>query len=146
MSSIKTRVALAMIVVAAVVGAVAFGAAQASASPAPIVIQYAKTCNETTGHCEGRAGRGGTIEMQVTSLQVVGGVTQLTLTEWITVRGASFTAEMKGYFDPAGFIALRGTVTRGSFVGAQIQQRSDLVGFDASTNTSSWTGELWLTP
>jgi hypothetical protein len=146
MNNIKAGFGVAMAVVAAVVGAVALGAAQASAASAPIVIQYAKTCNQTSGHCAGRAGRGGTIEMQVTSLRVVGNVTQIELTEWITVRSASFTAEMKGYVDPAGFIALTGTVTRGSYVGAQIQQRSDLVGFDASTNTTAWTGELRLTP
>jgi hypothetical protein len=146
MSSIKTSFALAVALVAAVVGAAAFGAAQAAASGAPVVIQYAKTCDETVGHCVGRAGRGGTIEMQITSVQVVAGVTRLTLTEWITVRSASFTAEMEGYVDPAGFIALTGTVTRGSFVGAQIEQRSNLVSFDASTSTSTWTGELRLTP
>ena len=44
MTNIKTLFGLLVTVVAAVVGVVAFGAAQASASSAPIVIQYAKTC------------------------------------------------------------------------------------------------------
>ena len=37
-----------------------------------IVIPYEKTCDETTGHCLGTAGDGGTIEMQGTSFQTTG--------------------------------------------------------------------------
>ena len=44
MTNIKTLFGLLVAVVAAVVGVVAFGAAQASASSAPIVIPYEKTC------------------------------------------------------------------------------------------------------
>jgi hypothetical protein len=43
MTNIKTIFGVLVAVVAAVVGVVAFGAAQASASSAPIVIPYAKT-------------------------------------------------------------------------------------------------------
>ena len=128
----------------AVVGVVAFGAAQASASSAPIVIPYAKTCDEAAGHCVGTAGAGGTLEMQITSFGATGKAAQLTLTEWITVGGISFRAEMNGHVSPAGFIVLNGTVTAGSFAGARIHQRSDLVGVDGST--TAWTGELRLTP
>jgi hypothetical protein len=128
---------------AAVIGVVAFGAAQASASSAPIVIPYAKTCDET-GHCVGTAGSGGTIEMQVTSFRATGDAAQLTVTESITVGDISFTAEMNGHASPAGFIVLNGTVTEGSFAGAQVHQRSNLVGIDGST--TSWTGELRLMP
>jgi hypothetical protein len=39
---------------------------------------------------------------------------------------------------------MNGTVTEGSFAGAQIHQRSDLVSTDATT--SAWTGELRLMP
>ncbi len=115
-------------VVGAVVGVVAFGAAQASASSAPIVIPYAKTCDEAVGHCVGTAGDGGTIEMQVTSFRATGNAAQLTATETITVGGISFTAEMNVHVSPAGFIVLNGTVTEGSFAGAQVHQRSNLVG------------------
>lgn len=125
-------------------GAVAFGAAQASASSAPIVIPYAKTCDETVGHCVGTAGDGGTLEMQVTSFQATGNAAQLTFTEWITVGDISFTAEMNAHASPAGFIVLNGTVTDGSFAGAQVHQRSNFVGAEGST--SSWTGELRLMP
>jgi hypothetical protein len=111
--------------IAIVVGVVAFGAAQASASSAPIVIPYAKTCDVATGHCAGTAGSGGTIEMQVTSFRATGKAAQLTLTEWITVGDISFAAEMKGDVSPAGFIVLNGTVTDGSFAGAQVRQRSN---------------------
>jgi len=131
-------------VVAAVVGFIALGAAQASASSAPIVIPYAKTCVEATGHCVGSAGNGGTFEMQVTSFRPTGDAAQLTITEWITVGGISFTAEMSGHVSPAGFIVLNGTVTNGSFAGAQVHQRSNLVGGDATT--TAWTGELQLMP
>jgi hypothetical protein len=132
-------------VAAAVVGVVAFGAAQASASRAPIVIPYGpKTCDETVGHCVGTAGDGGTLEMQVTSFRATGKAAQLTLTEWITVGDISFTAEMRGHASPAGFIVLNGTVTEGSFAGAQVHQRSDLVGIDGTT--TAWTGELQLLP
>ena len=128
---------------AAVIGVVAFGAAQASASSAPIVIPYAKTC-DASGHCVGTAGNGGTLEMQVTSFRATGDAAQLTLTERITVGDISFTAEMNGHVSPAGFIVLNGTVTDGSFAGAQVHQRSNLVGIDGST--TSWTGELRLMP
>jgi hypothetical protein len=137
----KRNLILLVAVVAAVVGVVALGAAQASASSAPIVIPYAKTCDET-GHCVGSAGDGGTLEMQVTSFRATGNAAQLTLTEWITVGDISFTAEMSGHASPAGFIVLNGTVTEGSFAGAQVHQRSDLVG--TAGTTTSWTGELQL--
>ncbi len=129
---------------AAVVGFVAFGAAQASACSAPIVIPYAKTCDETIGHCLGTAGNGGKLEMQVTSFRATGHAAQLTLTEWITVGNISFTAEMNGHRSPAGFIVLNGTVTAGPLAGAQVHQRSNLVG--GPVTASEWTGELQLVP
>ena len=142
------RVALVVIgsvaVVGAVVGVVAFGAAQASASNAPIVIQYAKTCN-ASGHCVGTAaGDGGTFVMQVTSFRATGDAAQMTATETITVGGISFTAEMNGHVSPAGFIVLNGTVTEGSFAGAQVHQRSNYV--SGPETASVWTGELQLMP
>ena len=140
MTNIKTRFGLLAVV--GVVGLAAFGAAQASASSAPIVIPYAKICDETVGHCVGTAGNGGTLEMQITSFQVTGNDAQLTLTEWIVVGDISFTAEMNGHVSPAGFIVLNGTVTDGSFTGAQVHQRSNLVGVNGTT--TSWTGELQL--
>ena len=130
--------------IAIVVGVVAFGVAQASASSAPIVIAYAKTCNDATGHCAGTAGSGGTLEMQITSYRATGDAAQLTLTEWITVGSISFRAEMNGHVSPAGFIVLNGTVTEGSFAGAQVHQRSNLVGGTATT--TAWTGELQIMP
>jgi len=130
--------------VAVFVGVVTLGAAQASASSAPIVIPYAKTCDETVGHCVGTAGDGGTLEMQVTSFRATGKAAQLTFTEWITVGDLSFTAEMNGHVSPAGFIVLNGTVTNGSLAGAQVHQRSDLVGIEGTT--TAWTGELQLIP
>jgi hypothetical protein len=81
--------------------------------------------------------------MQVTSFRATGKAAQLTLTEWITVGNISFTAEMSGAVSPAGFIVLNGTVTRGSFAGAQVHQRSNYVGGVAFT---SWVGELRLAP
>jgi hypothetical protein len=143
MTNLKTIVGLLGAVVG-VVGVVAFGAAQASASSAPIVIPYAKTCDATRGHCVGSAGNGGTLEMQVTSFRATGNAAQLTFTEKIKVGAISFTAEMSGHASPAGFIVLNGTVTQGSFAGAQVHQRSNLVGIDGTT--SSWTGELQLLP
>lgn len=130
--------------VAAFVGVVTLGAAQASASSSLIVIPYEKTCDETVGHCLGTAGDGGTIEMQITSFQASGLGARLTLTEWITVGDISFRAEMRGRFSPAGFIELTGRVTEGSFAGARVHQRSDLVGIEGTT--TSWTGELQLIP
>ena len=143
MTNMKTLFGLLLAAVAAVVGVVAFGAAQASASSAPIVIPYAKTCDET-GHCLGTAGAGGTLEMRVTSYRATGKAAQLTLTEWVTVGGISFTAEMNGHVSPAGFIVLNGTVTEGSFKGAQVHQRSNFAGGTATT--TAWTGELRLMP
>ena len=133
-----------LVLVATVGGVVAFGAAQASASSAPIVIPYAKTCDETVGHCVGTAGDSGTLEMQVTSFRATGKAAQLTFTEWVTVGDISFTAEMSGHASPAGFIVLNGTVTEGSFVGARVHQRSNLA--STAGTTTSWTGELRLMP
>jgi hypothetical protein len=144
MTNIKAIFGLLVAVVAVVVGVVAFGAAQASASGAPIVIPYAKTCDETVGHCVGTAGDGGTLEMQVTSFRATGNAAQLTFTERITVGAISFTAEMNGHASPAGFIVLSGTVTEGSFAGAQVHQRSNLE--SAAGTTTTWTGELRLMP
>ena len=140
----KRNLILLVSAVTAVVAFVALGAAQASASSAPIVIPYAKTCDETVGHCVGTAGNGGTFEMQVTSFRATGKGAQLSLTEWITVGGISFTAEMDGHVSPAGFVVLNGTVTEGSFEGAQVHQRSDFVG--GGPITTMWTGELRLMP
>jgi hypothetical protein len=129
---------------ATVASVVVLGTGQASASSAPIVIPYAKTCNEAVGHCVGTAGSGGTLEMQVTSFRATGDGAELSLTEWITVGSISFTAEMDGRVSPAGFIVLNGTVTRGSFAGAQVHQRSNLV--SAAGTTTTWTGQLSLMP
>jgi hypothetical protein len=95
----------------------------------------------------GSAGNGGTFEMQVTGFRAIGTAAQLTVTEEITVGDISFTAEMRGHASPAGFIVLNGTVTEGSFLGAQVHQRSDfdgLVGGDATK--TKWIGELRLMP
>ena len=132
------------ILLVAVVGVVAFGAAQASASSAPIVIPYEKTCDETS-HCVGTAGDGGTIEMQGTSFATTGKRAQITVTVWITVGDISFTAELRGHVSTTGgVIVMNGTVTDGSFAGARVHQRSELVGIDGTT--SAWTGELRLYP
>jgi hypothetical protein len=133
-----------ILLLAAVAVVAAFGAAQASASSAPIVIPYAKTCDETVGHCVGTAGDSGTLEMQVTSFRATGKAAQLTFTEWVTVGDISFTAEMSGHASPAGFIVLNGTVTEGSFAGARVHQRSNLA--STAGTTTSWTGELRLMP
>jgi hypothetical protein len=145
MTNIKTIFGVLAAVVG-LVGVVAFGAAQASASSAPIVIPYEKTC-DAAGHCLGTAGDGGEIEMKVTGFRATGKVAQLTFTERITLGGISFTAEMSGHASPAGFIVLNGTVTEGSFAGAQVHQRSNfdgLVGGDATK--THWIGELQLVP
>ena len=131
-----------LLLAATVVGVVAFGAVQASASSAPSVIPYAKTCS--AGHCLGTAGDGGSLEMRVTSFVATGKAAQLTLTEWITVGDISFTAELNGVVSPAGFIVLNGRVTEGSFAGAEVHQRSNLV--SAVGTTTTWTGELRIMP
>ena len=81
----------------AVVAVGAFAAVQASASSAPIVISYTKTC--AGGTCVGTTGDGDTLRMQVTSLRATGKAAQLTATEWIT-GGISITAELSGHAQP----------------------------------------------
>jgi hypothetical protein len=146
MTNIKTLFGMLGAVVAAVVGAVAFGAAQASASGAPIVITYEKTCVQATGHCSGTTGDGRPFEMQVTSFRGTGKAAQLTgdITVGDFPGDNSFTAELSGHASPDGFIVLNGTVTEGSSAGAQVHQRSDLVRGNATTTV--WTGELRLMP
>ena len=76
--------------------------------------------------------------------RATGNAAQLTFTEKIEVGAISFTAELKGHASPAGFIVLNGTVTEGSFAGAQVHQRSNLQ--SAAGTTTTWTGELRLMP
>jgi hypothetical protein len=145
MTNIKSLFGL-LAAVAAVVAAVAFGAAQASASSAPIVITYEKTCNEPAGYCASNPGANVTIVMQVdpTTFRATGDAFQFTLTEWITVGDISFTAVMNAHRSPDGFIVLNGTITKGSFAGAQVHQRSNYV--SGPPTASKWTGELQLIP
>jgi hypothetical protein len=51
---------------------------------------------------------------------------------------------MNGTRSPAGFIVLNGTVTRGSYAGAQVHQRSNYI--SGPDNASEWIGELQLMP
>jgi hypothetical protein len=143
MTNIKISFALLAAVAAAVVGVVAFGAAQASASSA-IVITYEKRCS--AGHCDGTTGNGGEIKMDVTDFRETGEAIQLTFTEEIRRPGggAWFEAAMSGHFSPAGFIVLNGTVTGGEFEGARVHQRSNFVGMDGSLEV--WIGELRIMP
>jgi hypothetical protein len=136
----RNQVKKLRMLVAAVVAVVAFGAAPASASSAPIVITYAKTC-DASGHCLGTTGDGDTFEMQVTTFRPTGTAGQLTA--WIRVEDI-VTAEMTGHASPAGFIVLNGTVTEGSFEGAQVHQRSNYV--SGPPTASEWSGELRLMP
>ena len=135
---------------AAVVAAlVALGAVQASASSAPVVISYQKTCIASAAgvHCEGSL-NGVTIEMDVTGFGVTGSVFQLTMTEKITLAdGIWFRAEMRAHQTPAGFIVLNGTIKEGAYEGAQVHQRSNFDGFvDGDPNKTHWIGELQLMP
>ena len=68
----------------AFLGVATLGAAQASASSAPIVIPYEKTCDET-GHCVGTAGDGGTTRCRSRAPGHRRGA-QMTVTVWITAE------------------------------------------------------------
>ena len=57
-----------LVLAVALVTAAGLSVGIATASSAPIVITYAKTCDQG-GHCLGTAGNGGTFEMQVTSFR-----------------------------------------------------------------------------
>ena len=147
MANAKRHFGLRLGLLAAVVGVIVIEATQAWASSAPVVIPYEKTCDETVGHCTGTAGTGGTLEMQVTSFRATGKGAQLTMTEEVTVGSISFTAEMKAHVSPAGFIVLNGMVTEGSFIGAQVHQRSNFVGLAGGVPTMTmWIGELQVMP
>jgi hypothetical protein len=82
MIHIKTRLG-SLAVLAAVIGVVAFGTAQAFASSAPTVITYKKTCVVATGHYHGDTGDGGTIDMQVTGFAATE-----TIGNWWQIRSA----------------------------------------------------------
>lgn len=124
---------------------VAIGAAEASASSAPIVITYQKTCVLTaTPTCTGTTGDGDTLTMQITGFRPTGKAPHLTFTESI-VGEVNFTAVMNGHASPAGFIVLNGTITGGPFTGAQVHQRSNLVN-QINETMSTWEGELRIMP
>ena len=142
MTKIKAILGLLMAVVV-VVGGVAFGAPQASATRGPIVIPYEKTC--ISGVCEGTAGHDGKINMEITGFQPTSWGAEVTFTESIKVGRISFTAEMKGrLFNQAAIIVLSGRVTEGLFEGARVLQMSKRVGPDGLT--TEWTGNLLLLP
>jgi hypothetical protein len=84
------------------------------------------------------------MDVDPTTFRATGDAFQFTLTESITVGDISFKAVMDGTRSPAGFIVLNGTVTDGSFEGAQVHQRSNDVG--GPPNASEWTGELQFMP
>lgn len=135
-----------LVLVVVLATAAGISVAIATASSAPIVISYAKTCNELTGHCAGTV-NGVSIDMQVTGFRPTGAAAHLTMDERITVGGWWFTAQLDGDSSPAGFIVLNGIVTGSSdasLVGAQIHQRSNLVG--VAGNETSWVGQLRLMP
>lgn len=124
---------------------VATGAAQASASSAPIVITYEKTCIEAAGICNGTTGDGDTLTMVITGGRPTGKAVQLTMNESI-VGDLTFTAVLSGHFSPAGFIVLNGTVTGGPHAGAQVHQRSNLTGVSIDGTRTTWEGELRIMP
>jgi hypothetical protein len=142
MTKFKAILGLLMAVLV-VVGGVAFGAPQASATRGPIVIPYEKMC--VSGVCDGTAGHDGTIHMQITGFQPTNWGAKVTFTESIEVGQISFTAEMKGrLFGQAAIIVLSGRVTEGSFEGARVLQMSKRVGPEGPEE--EWTGKLLLLP
>jgi hypothetical protein len=130
--------------VVALATAAGISVAIATASSAPIVITYEKTCT-AAGHCVGSTGNGGTITMDVTGFRPTGDAAQLEMSETITGGGRTFTADLSAHSSPAGFIVLNGVVTDSSdpsLIGAQVHQRSNL---DPGSATH-WTGELRVMP
>jgi hypothetical protein len=124
---------------------VATGAAQASASSAPIVITYEKTCIEAAGTCSGTTGNGDTLTMAVTGARPTGKAAQLTMTESV-VGEVTFSAVLSGHVTPAGFIVLNGTVTGGDHAGARVHQRSNLTGVSIDGTKTTWEGEVRIMP
>ena len=79
------------------------------------------------------------------TFRATGDASQFTLTETVTTGDISFKAVMSAHRSlSGGFIVLNGTVTDGSFAGAQIHQRSNYV--SGPPTASFWTGELQLMP
>ena len=147
MTNIKTLFGSLVAVAAAVVGVVAFGAAQASASSGPIVISYEKECN-AAGRCEGTAESGG--ERHVRD---AGQPTRPSAHR----RGGQADGDRvdhgRRHLDhrrdrredrPAGFIVLNGTVTDGSFEGAR--STSAATSRASTEPRRCGTGELQLKP
>ena len=94
---------------------IGIGAAPASASSAPIVVTYQKTCVLTaTPTCEGTTEDGDVMTMQITGFRDTGKAPHLTFNESV-VGELTLTAVMSGHNSPAGFIVLNGTVTSGPF-------------------------------
>ena len=83
--------------------------------------------------------------MWVTNFEATGNAAQFTATETVTDGDISFTAVLDAHRSISGrFIVLNGTVTSGSFAGAQVHQRSNFV--SRGPGGSVWTGELQLMP
>ena len=96
------------------------------------------------GHCVGSAGAGGTFVMQVTSFQATGSAAQMTATENHHGRRHLVHGRDERACEPGWVHRPERHGHGGAFAGAQVHQRSNLVGGDATT--TAWTGELRLMP
>jgi hypothetical protein len=134
--------AKALPVLVVLVGVVAGWTAPASASQAPIAIEFEKR-SFGSGRYVGTTGDGGSIEMQVSNSSVTGNMQHFSVTIWATVGGESFTAVLDGTFNfSTAKTLLNGAVTEGWLVGARAHERGQLAGLDPLT----FTGTLWLIP
>lgn len=115
-------IALAMLATAVLAGAVA------ADDQRPVVLEFEKQW-AAPDYYVGTIAGGGTIEMSLFDMSIIGNTQHFSATVEVTLPGGeSLTAVVSGKINfSTGKVALNGTVTSGWLAGAQVHEESQLV-------------------
>ena len=108
--------------------------APVAAAERPIVLEFEKA-NAGDGYYAGTVEGGGSLQMWLFESRVVGNTQHFSATVQVDESTAgSFTAVVRGQINfSTGRAVLNGTVTDGDLEGAQVQERSQLIGLSPLT-------------
>ena len=142
----RDRVAIMLLLLAALTASLAVAARPATASNAPTVIAFEKRWIEP-GHYLGTTSDGGAIEMWVYGVSFPGNVQKFTATLQLSLGGRSLTAVLEGQFNfSTGKVVLNGVVVEGWLAGAQVHEESRYTGDDPETGGPTFAGTVKLMP
>jgi hypothetical protein len=140
------RVAILLLLLAALTASLTFAARPATASNAATVITFEKRWIEP-GHYLGTTGDGDAIEMRVYDVSFAGNVQKFSATLQLTLGDRSLTAVLDGQFNfSTGRVVLNGAVVDGWLAGAQVYEESQYTGDDPETGGPTFAGTVRLMP